>query len=145
MKWLPPPEAADAPPDAVDVAQLAVAAQLRDELPGLGAARGIGDGQGLVVRVAEVAPRGDGRADKGGQGVPVDVAQGAKGLHEDAATDVDTHDVGDDFLAQVARETDDATRPGMDVGHDAHPASPQTPGWPSVRATGRGLRVRRGR
>lgn len=50
------PEAADAPPDAVDVAQLAVAAQLRDELPGLGAARGIGDGQGLVVRVAEVAP-----------------------------------------------------------------------------------------
>lgn len=55
--------------------------------------------------------------------MPVDVAQGAKGLHEDAATDVDTHDVGDDFLAQVARETDDATRPGMDVGHDAHPAA----------------------
>ena len=42
-------------------------------------------------------------------------------LHgEHAAADVDTYDIGDDFVGNRHRRSNDTTLAGVDIGHDAN-------------------------
>ena len=96
-----------------------VAVQLPNNGFGFGIDLHILLGQRHVLVTAEVAPRRYGLQDECVERVEINGFRHFKRLHEDAAADVNAHNVGNHLVAQIAREADHAARASVHIGHNA--------------------------
>ncbi len=54
------------------------------------------------------------------EGMIINICKFAEVENAHTATDVNPHDIGNDFVAKVAGETDYAPCTGVDVGHNSY-------------------------